>query len=204
MIFCMTTAPIPSPLSIEAYLRSEENARRKHEFVEGVVYAMAGATNAHNTVATNATGVLYSQLRGKPCRVFNSDVKVRVRLARGTRFYYPHAMVACQLNSAGDTFQDAPVVIVEVLSEATRRTDDNEKRQAYLSIDSLCVYIRVEQSRAEASVDRRTDDGFRGEHYVGQDAVIPLPEIECELKLSELFEGVEFVPEVTNEDEVDF
>jgi Uma2 family endonuclease len=199
----MSTAPVPSPLSVEAYLRGEENARRKHEFVEGVVYAIAGVTNAHNTIATNATVSLGMQLRGKSCRVFNSDVKVRVRLARGTRFYYPDAMVACQLNSAVDTFQDAPVVIVEVLSEATRRTDENEKRHAYLSIDSLCVFIRVEQSRAEASVDRRTGDGFKGEHYMEQDAVIPLPEIGCELKLSELFEGVEFVPEATDDDEID-
>jgi len=133
--------------------------------------------------------------------VFNSDTKVRVRLARGTRFYYPDAMVVCQLNPGTDTFQDAPLVIVEVLSESTRRTDENEKRDAYLSINSLRVYVRVEQSTALVSVDRRTDDGFGREYYQGLDAIIPIPEIECELHVGELYESVEFVPETSADDE---
>ena len=70
------------------------------------------------------------------------------------------------------------------------------------SIDSLRVYIRVEQSSALASVDRRTDDGFVREHYHGSEAVIPLPEIDCQIPLGELYEGVEFVVEKTADDDV--
>lgn len=199
----MSTVRQSDPISIAAYLSGEETATRKHEYVEGVVYAMVGATNAHNRIATNGTGALHAQLRGKPCQVFNSDTKVRVRLARGTRFYYPDASVVCRLNPQNDTFQDAPVVIIEVVSESTRRTDENEKREAYLSIDSLCVYILVEQATAGVVVYRRTDSGFERETYVGHDAVLPLPEIDCELRLADLYENVEFPPPRSDDDESD-
>jgi Uma2 family endonuclease len=197
----MSTVPHHQPISVDDYLSGEQMAERKHEYVEGVVYAMAGATNTHNRIATNATGVLHSHLRGKPCQVFNSDAKVRVRLARGTRFYYPDTMVACRLNPTTDTFQDAPVVIVEIISESTRRTDENEKREAYLSIDSLCVYVLVEQASATAIVHRRTDSGFTLETHLGPDATISLPEIECSLALSELYEDVDFPPPPSDGDE---
>lgn len=199
----MSTVPSVPPISIEDYLRGEETARRKYEYVEGVVYAMAGASNLHNLVATNSTGSIHVQLRGKSCRVFNSDNKIRVRLSRGTRFYCPDLSVACRLNPPTDSFQDAPVVIVEVVSESTRRTDENEKRDAYLSIDSLWVYVLVEQATATAIVYRRADSGFDRESYVGIDKVIPLPEIECSLALSELYENVEFPSPPTDGDEYD-
>ncbi len=196
----MSTAPLYQAISVRDYLRVEETARRKHEYVEGAVYAMVGATNVHNRVATNATGVLHSQLRGKRCEVFNSDTKVRVRLPRGTRFYYPDVSVVCQPNPPGDTFHDAPAVIVEVISPSTRRTDENEKREAYLSIDALSAYILVETSDVAALVYRRGDSGFQRETYFGLDAVIPLPEVGCELRLADLYDKVEFPPPVDDEE----
>ena len=191
----MSIAQRLAPISVAEYLQGEENAKRRHEFVEGVVYAMVGAKNRHGRIATNATASLHTSLRDNPCEAFNSDVKVRIRLSRGTRFYYPDTMVVCRPNPETDTFQDAPVVIVEVISESTRRTDETEKRDGYLSIDSLCVYIRVEQSTPFASVDRRTDEGFVRQQYDGLTAVIPLPEVGIELPLAELYEGVKFPPE---------
>ncbi|MEO8497924.1 MAG: Uma2 family endonuclease [Planctomycetota bacterium] len=196
----MSTASHHQPISVSDYLHGEQTATHKHEYVDGVVYAMVGATNAHNRIATNGTVTLGGQLRGKTCQVFNSDTKIRVRQARGTRFYYPDVSVVCRLNPASDTFQDAPVVIVEVISDSTRRTDEHEKREAYLSIHSLCVYILVEQSAAAAIVYRRMDSGFEREMYLGLEAVIPLPEIECTLPLADLYENVEF-PESVRDDE---
>ena len=190
----MSTARQKQPVSVADYLSGEQNALCKHEYVEGDVYAMVGATNTHNRIATNGTGSLHSQLRGRTCQVFNSDTKIRVRQTRGTRFYYPDLSVVCRVNPAGDTYQDEPVVIVEVISESTRRTDEYEKRESYLSINSLQVYIRVEQTSAAAVVDRRVDSGFEREVYVDLDTVIPLPEIECQLPLAELYEKVEFLP----------
>ncbi len=199
----MSSVPHFQPISVADYLAGEETAKRKHEYVEGLVYAMAGATNAHNRIATNGTIVLGAQLRGKSCQVFNSVTTVRVRQTRGTRFYYPDITVACRLNPPQNTFQDAPVVIVEVISDSTRRADENEKREAYLSIDSLAVYILAEPSSAAAIVYRRIDSGFDRELYLGHDAIIELPEIDCRLALADLYEHVEFPAPLSDDEEHD-
>lgn len=196
----MSTASRFQPVSVPDYLHGESTAKQKHEYIDGVVYAMAGGTVQHSRIASNTTGSLYSQLRGHKCQVFNSDIKIRVRMSRGTRFYYPDASVVCQPNADNDSFHDAPVVLVEVISESTRRTDEYEKREAYLSIDSLCVYVLVEQTSAAALVYRRTDSGFDREVFMGTDAVIPLPEIKCELALKELYQNVEFIAAIRDDE----
>ncbi len=197
----MSTAELFQPITIRDYLDGEQASRHKHEYVEGYVYAMVGASNAHNRIATNATVLLGSQLRGRPCQVFNSDTKVRIRHSRGTRFYYPDVSVACVTNPLRDSFQDAPVVIIEVLSRATRRTDEYEKREAYLSIDSLCVYVLLEQSSANTVVYRRGENGFQREIYSGLDAIVDLSEIQCRLALSGVYANVEFEAERSEEDD---
>lgn len=191
----MSTASQFQPISVSDYLLGEQAARRKHEFVNGIVYAMAGGTVQHSRIASNAIIALGSQLRSGKCQVFNSDIKIRVRMSQGTRFYYPDLSVVCEPNSASDSYHDLPLVIVEVVSESTRRTDESEKREAYLSIASLCVYVLAEQSSAAAHVYRRTDSGFDHEVYVGLDTVIPLPEIQCEMALKDLYQNVDFLPQ---------
>ena len=180
------------PISVRDYLDGERCAKRKHEYLEGFVYAMAGASNLHNRIATNATVSLGSQLRGRPCQVFNSDTKVRVQFAHGTRFYYPDSMVVCEPNSNDDVFHDAPVVIVEIVSESTRRTDEYEKREAYLSIHSLIAYILFEQSAPLAVVYRRRDGEFVNEPFSRLEAVVPLHEIGCKLRLNDVYDNVIF------------
>ena len=186
-------------ISVEDYLAGELRSSVKHEYLGGVIHAMAGATNNHNTIAGNVFASLHARLRGQRCRPFNSDTKVRVRLPSRARFYYPDVTVVCHPNPPTDSFQDAPVVVVEVLSRATRRTDMGEKKDAYLTISTLSVYLLVEQEEPAAIVFRRTNDGFGSEVYEGLDAIIPLPEIETELALSDLYEDVTFVPEAVEE-----
>lgn len=183
------------------YLSEEEASVTKHEFVEGHVYEMGDFSNRHSLIASNALGSLARHRCGKSCQVFNSATRIRIRLPSGTRFYYPDATVVCRPNPANDSFQDEPVVIVEVISESTRRNDEFEKRDAYLTINSLCVYIRVEQSSITAIVDRRTETGFVREVHTGHEAIIPLPEIDCRLPLAELYEDVEF-PAASDEDDI--
>ena len=196
----MSTASRFQPISVCDYLFGERTAKQKHEYVNGVVYAMAGGTVQHSRIASNATVELGSQLRWKKCQVYNSDIKIRVRLSQGTRFYYPDLSVVCEPNADSDSFHDAPFVIVEVVSESTRRTDEYEKREAYLTVPSLCVYILVEQSSAAAHVHRRIYSGFDREVYAGLDAIIPLPEIQCELALKGLYQNVEFVPAISDDE----
>lgn len=182
-------------LSVEDYLASELVSPIKHEYVGGVVYAMAGARNLHNVIKGNAFANLHVRLRGRGCRPFDSDTKVRVRLPTQVRFYYPDASVVCHPNPPTDSYQDEPVVIVEVLSRKTRRIDEGEKRDAYLSMPSLSVYLLVEQEAALVIAHRRTDRGFVREVYSGTSAVIPLPEIGTDLPLSEIYDGAELVAE---------
>ena len=112
----MTTARITEPISVENYLDGELVSPVKHEYVAGAVFAMVGARNAHNVIASNTHGLLYTALRGRPCRPCNSDTKIRIRASDHVRFYYPDVSVVCQANPLSDTFQDRPVLIVEVLS----------------------------------------------------------------------------------------
>ncbi len=186
-------------ISVEDYLAGELISPIKHEYLGGFVYAMAGARNVHNIVATNCLGSLHGRLRGKRCRPFNSNIKVRVPLPTQIRFYYPEVSVVCRPNPQTDSFQDEPVVIIEVLSKRTRRIDEGEKKDAYLSIPSLCAYLLVEQETPAVVVYRRTEHDFVREVYEGLDAIVRLPEIDTELPLAEIYDGVQFVPESDDE-----
>jgi Uma2 family endonuclease len=191
----MSTAKTLNLVSVEDYLASELISPVKHEYLGGVVYAMAGARNAHNLIATNTASTLYARLRGRPCRPYNSDTKIRVRLPMQVRFYYPDVSVVCRSNPQTDSFQDEPVVVFEILSRRTRRIDEGEKKDAYLKIPSLGVYVLVEQETAAVVAFRRTEGGFLREVYEGLEAVLPLGEIGVELPLAEIYETVEFAPE---------
>lgn len=191
----MTALKQPNFITLADYLAGEEISDVKHEYLGGTVHAMAGASNQHNSIATSAILSLGSMLRGKPCQPFNSDTKVRIEFPDHTRLYYPDAMVVCHPNPATDHFQDQPVVIIEVLSDSTRRADLGEKRDAYLTIPSLKVLLFVEPETPSVTVHRRKPEGgFAIEHHTGLDGTIPLPEIEATLPLADLYERVEFSP----------
>jgi len=196
----MTAALKWNLIAVEDYLEGELVSPIKHEYVGGVVYAMAGARNVHNLIAGNIQLAVGSRLRGKRCRPWNTDTKIRVQLPNQIRFYYPDCSVVCDPNPPDDSFHDMPVVIFEVLSKKTRRIDEGEKKDAYLTIPSLCVYALVEQETAAMIVFRRTANGFVREVHEGVDAVLPLTEIDIELPLAEVYEGVAFVPEAGEED----
>jgi Uma2 family endonuclease len=172
------------------YLADEVRSPERREYVGGFPYGMSGASNTHNRIASNILIAIGSRLRGRPCQAFNSDTKVRIRLPFQLRFYYPDVTVTCRPNPPDDSFQDAPAVVIEVLSPSTRRIDEGEKMLAYTAIASLGVYLLVEPDRAEIVLLRRTADGFVREVHDGLDATIPLPEIGCELPLAEAYDGV--------------
>lgn len=174
----------------ELYLAEEVQSPIRREWVGGFAYGMAGASNRHNQIATNVLVELGSRLRGRRCRPFNSDTKLRVRLSYQQIFYYPDAMVVCQPNPAEHVFQDAPAVLVEVLSPATRRIDEGEKAMAYATIPSLMAYLMVDQDEARIVVLRRSGETFAAEVYEGLAAVVPLPEIEADLPLAAVYDGV--------------
>lgn len=188
----------PKLVSVQDYLAAELDSPVKREYVGGAVYAMSGGRNRHNLIAGNAFGFLFGRLHGKPCRPYNSDTKIRVRFSTHTRFYYPDTSVICRSNPPEETYQDEPVVVIEVPSKSTRRADQGEKREAYLTLPSLQALLLVEQTEPGVLVYRRTQEGFVSEQYRGIEAVIPLG--YTELPLAELYDGVEFGPEPEPED----
>lgn len=200
----MSTAEIPKFISVDDYLRAEEMATVKHEYVDGWVRAMTGASNRHNRVKLNAIIHLAVALKGRPCFPCDSDTKVCIRRHGSTKFYYPDAQVVCEGNAPTDFFQDKPVVIIEVLSPSSRATDLDEKLNAYLSIETLDFYIILEQHQPLAIVMQRTVSGFIRLAYEGIDAVIELPVIGCDLPLVEVYASVEFTPDCVNEPVVEY
>ncbi|MCW1886924.1 Uma2 family endonuclease [Luteolibacter flavescens] len=180
--------------TVADYLDAEKSAEGKHEFVGGFVFAMPSFSNRHNTIAGNAFAILHDRVRGGSFQAFNSSTKVRIQLPDHNRFYYPDAMVVCNPNALGDHFQDQPVVVIEVMSESTRRADLGGKRDAYLRISALKVLLLVEPDMALVTVHRRrAEGGFAVEHHHGLEASIPLAEIDTSLSLAELYDraGIE-------------
>jgi len=199
----MASVSAPQLVSVAEYLAGELASQKKHEYLGGVIYAMAGGRNVHNDISGNVFASLHGKLRSKPCRPYNSDTKIRVQLTAHVRFYYPDVSVTCDPNPPEDTFQDNPALIAEVLSRSTRRTDEGEKRDAYLTIPSLDVYLLLDQEQPLVTVYRRNaTGGFDREVYQGMETVIPLKEIGTELALAEVYEGVQFSPEPASDDEL--
>jgi len=183
----------------DEYLAGELTSAVKHEYIGGTVHAMAGATLGHNEIVMNVTGALLRRLRGKHCRPFNSDTKVRVKLASHVRYYYPDVMVICGPYSREQSFHPAPALIIEVTSRSTARIDYGEKRDAYLTLPSLEGYLIVESREQKVTSWRRTGQTFSAEEYTGADAVVDLAFLGAELPLAEVYESG-FTPTEPDED----
>ncbi len=176
-------------LSAEQYLAEEQARAYKCEYVDGQVYAFAGATDRHNLVVTNIVGQLWSATRGGPCRVYSSDMKLRVQTDFMHRFYYPDVMVVCGQDDTDRLYKVAPSLLVEVTSPSTVSTDRREKLPAYQGIPELQDYLIV--SPDERLVERyRRDAESWWVHEYRDDGVIRLPYLNLELTLNDIYEGL--------------
>ncbi len=151
------------PITEQDYLQGELVAEFKHEFIDGEVYAMAGASEYHNLLSGNIFTELKNQLKLKPCRTFIADMKVKV----ANDFFYPDVMVVCQADNDFDYYKQSPVIIVEVLSKSTRKFDKTAKRLRYQTISTLEEYVLIEQSIGEIEVFRRKDHWQSSYYYLG-------------------------------------
>ena len=187
----MSTTGNSNSKSVEDYLAGEELANVRHEYIAGAVHAMVGGTAAHSIISGNIYSSLRSQLRGSDGRAFGADMKVRVQTTQGTRFYYPDAQVVCGPIDLSQSWQDAPVIVFEVLSDSTRRFDENEKKDSYLTIPSLAAYIMFEQDSPKAVVHRRTKTGFERSAYESLEDSVELSEVSCVLPMADVYQDIE-------------
>ncbi|MBL6986696.1 MAG: Uma2 family endonuclease [Methylobacter sp.] len=147
----------------EEYLQGELAAEFKHEFIDGEVFAMAGASETHNLLAGNIFAELKNQLKGTPCRTFIADMKVKV----ANDFFYPDVMVVCQQGMTEAYYQQSPVIIIEVLSKSTRKFDKNAKRLKYRNISTLEEYVLIDQTIAEIEIFKQNEHWQSFYYYLG-------------------------------------
>ena len=188
----MIATPQSSNLTPEEYLQLEATSDIKHEYIDGEVYAMAGATDVHVTIAGNIFALLLSHLRGSGCRVYISDLKVRIEAKN--RFYYPDVLVTCEdRDRENSTFKQFPNLIIEVLSDSTEAFDRGDKFADYQSLPSLQEYVLVNAKKARIECFRRTQEGlWLLQFYELKDSQFELTSVDFTAKISDVYEEVEF------------
>jgi len=193
----MTAAPqSPRRYTIDEYLRLERDSQEKHEYDDGDILAMAGASRVHVLIAGNTFAALHSRLLGKSCVPYMSDLRIRV--TGRPKYVYPDVAVIC-----GEAIQDPddqrgesymnPRLIVEVLSPTTEKYDRGRKFDRYRQVESFREYVLVSQDAARVEMYFRNPDGtWAFDAAVGIDAVARLRSLNTDLPLSEIYAGVEF------------
>ncbi|WP_196221131.1 Uma2 family endonuclease [Sansalvadorimonas verongulae] len=178
-------------MSPDEYLAFEQQADVKHEYVNGLIASMAGASRSHNLLTLAFVTMLRAHLRGTPYQTYASDRKVDASHKGSTVFYYPDIMVACHpLQSGnGQYVEDKPQIIVEVLSPSTEARDRMEKLSAYTSIPGLKEYVLVSQNKLAIDVYRHSGKGWEIVRYRDNDA-ISLNSIAFSASLKDVYEDI--------------
>ena len=180
-------------LTSEEYLETERTATYKSEYYQGEVFAMAGAGNNHNIITSNLIISIGSFLRGKGCTVYPSDM--RLHIPENGLYTYPDVMVTCGKKEFLDEKKDTltnPVLVVEVLSNSTESYDRGRKFGFYRSIPTLREYLLVDSQRVSAERYLKNESGIWELHdSPGLGGALRLDSIDCELLLSDLYEGTE-------------
>jgi Uma2 family endonuclease len=175
-------------ISPEDYLDGERASEIRHEYMDGYVYAMAGASDDHNRITRNILTALDNALRGQRCEPFSTDMKVKIPSAFTDGFYYPDVLVTGDPADNARYFRERPSIIFEVISPETERTDRRETAVAYRQIPTMDTYILVEQDRMAVTILRRADPGWKSETLEGLAAILKLEAIGVELPLARIYE----------------
>jgi Uma2 family endonuclease len=152
-------APKYNYVSPEQYLEMERAADAKHEYYKGEVFAMSGASAAHNDIAYNINRLVASFLHGKGCKLYGSDF--RIHIPQNSLFTYPDFSIVCGKTNAPDSYTDNltnPVVIIEILSKSTKDYDRGTKFNLYRNITTLKEYILIDSTSITVEIFTRQDD----------------------------------------------
>ncbi|NLY02475.1 MAG: Uma2 family endonuclease [Rhodopirellula sp.] len=188
----MTTVP-KRRLTPEEYLAQERKAEYKSEYYDGETFAMSGASRAHNLIAGNVIREAGNQLRDRDCEVYSSDMRVKV--SRTGLYTYPDVVMVCGEPRFEDAEVDTllnPTVLFEVLSESTEGHDRGKKAEHYRRIPSLREYILIAQDECHVErFSRQPDHGWLLWETEDIEAVLDLPSISCQIKLSDIYAKVQ-------------
>jgi len=179
-------------ISEQDYLQGELISDVKHELINGHVYAMAGESANHERIAGNIYRKFGNHLECSPCEPFGSDMKVKV----GSNYFYPDVIVDCHFDESQPYCTESPVIIVEVLSKATRKTDETVKLLPYINIPSLQEYVLIEQDYVDIQVIRRSEAWLPRHYFLGDE--ITFESIGLTLPVEEIYSRAQ------NEDMVEY
>ncbi len=178
--------------TVEEYLALERESETRHEYLDGEIFAMSGASREHNLIGTNIVGALHSQLKRHGCEQYANDM--RVWIPEADLYTYPDVAVVCDPPRFEDDERETllnPTLIIEVLSPSTEDYDRGRKFAYYRSVPSLQVYLLVAQDRAHAEIfTRRPDDRWLLWETGDLDATLELPEIGAALKMADVYDRV--------------
>jgi Uma2 family endonuclease len=187
--------PKPAQLSPAQYLEWEVKSSVKHEYVDGEIYAMSGASRRHNLLATNILRrAANAAAEHGGCQVFGSDMRIRVEARNSC--YYPDVSACCDQNDRDELYLTSPCFIIEVLSPSTASIDRREKRASYATLISLFEYGIVDQDRMRVELYRRHSHGWRSYILSQPDDIVELSCLGLRLALSQIYEGIELPPEI--------
>lgn len=188
----MGLAKLKTKISIEDYLDGEEISQTKHEYINGEVYAMAGASDRHHRICANLFINLDSHLAQSNCEAFMAEMKLQ---ADEKTFYYPDVFVSCDKVKPSPFYREAPVLIIEVVSPSTRQTDRREKLRVYQQIPTVQEYVIIEQDKMLVELHRRQPDGRWITYFYNEgdlDEQIEFQAVGLSLNLEEIYNRVTF------------
>jgi Uma2 family endonuclease len=200
----MSAVPIETPrrLTVSEYLELENASEFRHEYVDGymipLVVDMAGNLYEHTVIAVNISSIVHGHLRGSPCRVSDSNLRVKAR--RLARYRYPDVTVVCgqpEFDPADPARMTVvnPRLVIEIISDSTEGADRGEKFDDYRAIASLDEYVLIRQKQPVVEVFRRRDDGsWLYRVYEGIETTARLESIGVDVALADVFAGVTFPP----------
>ena len=178
----------------EEYLTLERSSETKHEYFNGEIFGMSGASKQHVLIVTNLIVELGTQLKRGPCGVYSTDLRVKV--APTGLYTYPDVIVICEEAQFSDEQKDTllnPALIIEVLSESTKDYDRGGKFEQYRTINSFVEYLLIAQDRPHVEHHERQVDGSWILHETNSlEDTIRLKSVPCSLPLSEIYNKIDF------------
>ena len=190
---------LKTKISVDDYLEGEKISPIRYEYVNGEVYAMAGASDNHNRIARNSLNILTRHLGNSPCEPFFNDIKVRVT---PNIYYYPDILVSCEEDPENPYFRNTPILIIEIVSKSTERIDRREKVFLYQQIPTLQEYVVIDQYKMDVQVHRRQPNGGWITYFFTElDDIVEFASIDLTIELPELYHRVTFEPNADRTDE---
>ncbi len=191
----MSTSAHKLPITAAEYLEGELRSEVRHEFVDGRVYAMSGASRRHNEISLDLASALQAHLRGGPCRTYIEAVKVQIADDLGESYYYPDVFVACEPGDDDSHVVSNPKLIIEILSDSTSRFDRGDKLTNYKRIASVEEIVLIEQEWPEILVFRRSERWKRN-LYTQFETIVRLDSIGYSAPLAAFYQSNPFPEDV--------